>query len=107
MKKPIKTAESFTFIPLGDRIIVEPQRKEKSVIILADDKTQDFLPNKGTVIAVGPGKYDNNGNLIPMQTKVGDLIMFHPNAVDFLGTSKEDMLFLLQESAVQVKIIQK
>jgi len=62
--------------PLGDRVLVEPQKDEevkKGGIIIPDSAKEK--PMQGKIIAVGPGKYDDNGKLIPMNVKKGDLIL--------------------------------
>lgn len=63
--------------PLGDRIVVKPSTEEqtsKGGIIIPD--TAKDKPSKGEVIAVGPGKLEDDGKRIPMELKVGDKIMF-------------------------------
>lgn len=63
--------------PLEDRIVVEPvteMENKVSGIIIPDSVTKG-KPKKGKVIAVGDGKYDDNGKRIPMDVKVGDLVL--------------------------------
>lgn len=62
--------------PLGDRVLVEPQKDEeikKGGIIIPDSAKEK--PMQGKIIAVGAGKRDDNGKLIPMNVKKGDLIL--------------------------------
>ena len=62
--------------PLHDRVLVEPRKEDevkKGGIIIPD--TAKEKPQEGKVIAVGPGKYDNNGKLIPVQVKAGDTVL--------------------------------
>ncbi|MFA7160204.1 MAG: co-chaperone GroES [Kiritimatiellia bacterium] len=62
--------------PLGDRVLVEPQKDEetkKGGIIIPDSAKEK--PMQGKVIAVGPGKADDNGKIIPMNVKKGDLVL--------------------------------
>lgn len=63
--------------PLGDRVLVEPQKEDletkKGGIIIPDSAREK--PMQGKVIAVGAGKRDDNGKLIPMNVKKGDLIL--------------------------------
>jgi chaperonin GroES len=63
--------------PLGDRIVVarlEAEEKTASGIIIPD--TAKDKPQEGEVLAVGPGALDTNGKLIPMNVKVGDIVLF-------------------------------
>ena len=61
-------------IPLLNRIVVrkvEPEAKTKSGIILQKPDSMNY----GVVVDVGTGAYDANGNLIPVNVKVGDNVM--------------------------------
>src|SRR5579871_2853041 len=63
--------------PLHDRIIVEAAAKEQTTaggIILPD--TAQEKPQKGTVLAVGPGKRLDSGQLAPIDVKVGDTVLY-------------------------------
>lgn len=62
--------------PLGDRVLVEPQKEEevkKGGIIIPDSAKEK--PMQGKIIAVGPGKYDDDGKLVPMNVKKGDMVL--------------------------------
>lgn len=62
--------------PLHDRVVVEPQKDgelKKGGIIIPDSAKEK--PQEGKVIAVGKGKFDQNGKLIPMDVKVGDTVL--------------------------------
>ena len=63
--------------PLGDRVLIEPLREEKKKggIILPETVDKE-RPEKGTVIAVGPGKKDDSGKILPMNVKKGDQVLF-------------------------------
>lgn len=65
------------FRPLQDRILVERvESEEKTVggIILPDSAKEK--PQQGKIVAVGPGKRDESGKIIPPEVKVGDRILF-------------------------------
>lgn len=68
---------SVAISPLGDRVVVFPLAKEDvtaSGILIPDSAKQD-KPEQGTVVAVGPGRYDD-GDLLPMTVKIGDTVLF-------------------------------
>lgn len=68
---------SISFKPLGDRVVVEViKREEKTAggIYLPDSAKEK--PMEGKVISVGKGTRDNQGNLIPMDLKAGDHVVF-------------------------------
>ena len=63
--------------PLGDRVILKQDEAETTTasgIVLASSAKEK--PQRGTVIAVGEGKIDNNGNLIKPVVKVGDSVIY-------------------------------
>ncbi|HPY89150.1 MAG TPA: co-chaperone GroES [Lentisphaeria bacterium] len=62
--------------PLGDRVLVEAielQEVIKGGIVIPDSAKEK--PQEAKVVAVGPGKRDDNGKLIPMDVKVGDTVL--------------------------------
>ena len=67
----------MNLVPLEDRVVVklvDREDKTSSGIVLPD--TAQEKPQKATVIAAGPGKYDANGKLLPMPVKKDDLVLF-------------------------------
>jgi chaperonin GroES len=63
--------------PLGDRLIVEPIESEDmtaSGIVLPE--TAKEKPQQGKVLAVGPGRRDEDGKLIAMDVKTGDTVLY-------------------------------
>jgi len=68
---------SMKFRSLHDRVVIrraEGDVKSKGGIIIPDAAKEK--PQEGDVVAVGPGLRDSNGNLIPLDVKVGDRILF-------------------------------
>jgi chaperonin GroES len=64
--------------PLQDRLVIKPVEEEQKTsggIIVPDTATKE-KPVRGKVIAVGPGKFDENGKRMPMDVKVGDEVMY-------------------------------
>ena len=63
--------------PLHDRVIVkriEEERKSAGGIVIPDTAAEK--PDQGEIVAVGKGKKDENGKLIPIDVKVGDRVLF-------------------------------
>ncbi|MGE4170634.1 MAG: co-chaperone GroES [Candidatus Margulisiibacteriota bacterium] len=63
--------------PLGDRVIIAPEsaeQKTKSGIVLPDSAQEK--PQSGTVLAVGPGKTSDEGKVIPLHVKAGDVVIY-------------------------------
>jgi len=91
--------------PLGDRLIAEVIEEEEttvSVIVLPD--TAKEKPQRGRVLAVGPGARDEDGEYIKMDVEVGDEIIFskYGGTEIKLGT---DEVLILRESDVLAKVI--
>jgi chaperonin GroES len=62
--------------PLGDRVLVEPKKEgevSKGGIIIPDSAKEK--PQEGKVIAIGTGKRDDDGKLIPFNVKIGDTVL--------------------------------
>ena len=82
--------------PLGDRVVVktaEAEEKTASGIILAD--TAKEKPVKGTVIAVGEGKFDDEGKKrIPVDVKVGDVVIYSKYGATEVKNGTEELLIL-------------
>jgi len=82
-------------VPLEDRVIVKVIEQEQVTptgIVLPD--TAKEKPSKGRVVAVGPGKYSEKGDLIPMPVKEGDLVVFAKYAGTELKLDGEEYLVL-------------
>lgn len=63
--------------PLGNRLVIEPIEQEEITaggIVLPE--TAKEKPQKGTVLATGPGDRDEEGKRIPLDVKVGDTVLF-------------------------------
>jgi chaperonin GroES len=65
------------FRPLGDRVLVrrvDEEEKSRGGIIIPD--TAKEKPQEGEVLAVGPGARNEDGDIVPLDVKVGDRILF-------------------------------
>jgi len=100
------TSKKLNLRPLSDRLVVEPQEKEEmtaSGIILPE--TAKEKPQKGTVLAAGPGRTDDNGKRIEMDVKTGDVVLY----ARFAGTEvkiNDRKLLILKESDI-LAIVEK
>src|SRR5713101_9064219 len=92
--------------PLGDRLIVEVLDEEEmtvSGIVLPD--TAKEKPQRGRVLAVGPGeRSENTGELIPMDVAVGDEIIFSKYGGTEVKVGADDVL-ILRQTDVLAKVV--
>jgi chaperonin GroES len=87
--------------PLGDRIVIkrsEAQEKTTGGILLPDSAKNK--PQKGTVLAVGPGRMIKDGTRRPLQVKVGDTVLFTNWAGDEFKESRGENILLMREEDV-------
>jgi len=63
--------------PLGDRVLVEPtEREEMTASGIYVPETAKERPQEGVVVAVGPGRKDDDGKVIPMDVMKGDRVLY-------------------------------
>lgn len=89
--------------PLHDRIIVKPAPAEevtKGGIIIPD--TAKEKPLQGTITAVGKGRTDDSGKLIPMQVKVGDKILYGKYAGTEVTLDSEELLMMKENDVFAI-----
>ena len=90
--------------PLGDRLIVDVLEEEETTvggIVLPD--TAKEKPQRGKVLAVGPGGRNDKGEIIPMEVAVGDEIVFSKYGGTEVKVGLEDLL-ILRETDVLAKV---
>ncbi len=90
--------------PLHDRVIVkrkEDERKTASGIVIPDSANTE-KPDQGEVIAVGAGKKDDQGKLIPLDVKVGDRVLFGKYAGQTVKVDGEELLVMREEDIMGV-----
>jgi chaperonin GroES len=89
--------------PLHDRVIVkrlDNERKTASGIVIPDNAAEK--PDQGEVVAVGPGKKDDNGKLIAMDLKAGDRVLFGKYSGQAVKVEGEELLVMREEDIMGV-----
>ena len=94
------------FKPLSNHLFLEPLEEEKTTKsgIVIQDSAEKERPTRGKVIAVGPGKRNEKGEVAPMSVKVGDTVLFKkygPDEVEldgkkYLVGDEDDILAIIQ-----------
>ncbi|WP_367067661.1 co-chaperone GroES [Oryzisolibacter sp. LB2S] len=89
--------------PLADRVIVkrlENETKTASGIVIPDNAAEK--PDQGEVVAVGPGKLDDDGDRIAMSVKVGDRVLFGKYSGQTVKMNGEELLVMKEDDLFAV-----
>jgi len=89
--------------PLNDRILVkrtEEETKTKGGIIIPD--TAKEKPQRGEVIAVGPGKMGDDGKRIPLDLKAGDKVLFSKYAGTEIKVDGVEQIFMREDDILGI-----
>jgi chaperonin GroES len=91
----VTTATKVSIKPLEDRVVVQANEAETTTasgLVIPD--TAKEKPQEGTVIAVGPGRIDDNGNRVPLDVNVGDVVIYSKYGGTEVKYAGEDYLVL-------------
>ena len=101
MKKQSKITK-INIHPLADRILVKPEEaadeKSPSGIIIPDTARKE-KPERGEVVAVGEGKRNEKGDILPLRVKVGDTVLFSGYGNDEVKIGDEEY-YIIPESNI-------
>lgn len=81
--------------PLGDRVIVKQDEAEETTasgIFIASETKEK--PTSGVVLAIGEGKLDKNGNMVPVPVKVGDHVVYGKYTGTTITMDGEEVIIL-------------
>ncbi|MCB9869034.1 MAG: co-chaperone GroES [Planctomycetes bacterium] len=98
-----KTKTKTSVTPLGDRVLIQRTAAEevsKGGILLPDSAKEK--PAQGTVIAVGAGRLNENGERIPMTLKAKDRVLFSSYAGSEIKLDGEDYLVMGEDEVLAV-----
>ncbi|MDB1087413.1 co-chaperone GroES [Streptomyces sp. ACA25] len=101
----VTTASKVAIKPLEDRIVVQPLDAEQTTasgLVIPD--TAKEKPQEGTVLAVGPGRFED-GKRLPLDVKVGDVVLYSKyggtevkyNSEEYLVLSARDVLAIIEK----------
>ena len=91
--------------PLNDRLVIKPLQQEQvlsSGIVIPDSAKEK--PQQGEVIAIGPGKRDDDGNRVPLDIEMGDRILYKKYTGQEIQIDNEDLI-VLEEREVLAKLV--
>ncbi|MBA3237926.1 MAG: co-chaperone GroES [Parachlamydiaceae bacterium] len=97
------TEPTMKLIPLGNRVLVsrlEAEEKLKGGIVLPDSAKKK--QEQAKVIAIGTGKKDKNGNLIPIPVKLGDIILMEKYSGQDVTVSNEEFVIIKADDIMAI-----
>ena len=97
------TATKVAIKPLEDRIVVQANEAETTTasgIVIPD--TAKEKPQEGTVLAVGPGRFDDKGSRIPVDVQVGDTVVYSKYGGTEIKYAGEEYLVLSARDVLAV-----
>jgi chaperonin GroES len=89
--------------PLHDRVIVrrmEEESKSAGGIVIPDSAAEK--PSRGEVLAVGPGKFNDKGEINPLSVKVGDTVLFGKYSGTEVKLGVEELLVMREDDIMGV-----
>jgi len=99
----VTTATKVAIRPLEDRILVQANEAETTTasgIVIPD--TAKEKPQEGTVLAVGPGRFDDKGTRIPVDVQVGDTVVYSKYGGTEIKYAGEEYLVLSARDVLAV-----
>ncbi len=97
------TETKINIKPLGDRVVIRPAQREEvtaSGVFLPD--TAKEKPQRGTILAVGPGKLDDNGQRTPLEVTEGATVLYAKYAGTEVKIEGEDLLIVSEKDILAI-----
>ncbi len=104
-KATAATKSKTKLIPLADRIVITPLKQDEvtaSGLVIPD--TAKEKPQQGEVVAVGPGRLDDNGKRVAMDVAVGDRILYAKYTGTEIKLDNEDYI-VLNDKDILAKLV--
>ena len=89
--------------PLHDRVIIkrlDNETKTASGIVIPDNAAEK--PDQGEILAIGAGKRDDSGKVIPLDVKVGDRVLFGKYAGQTVKVDSEELIVMREDDIMAV-----
>jgi chaperonin GroES len=95
------TKSKTKLVPLGDRLVIKATQQEEvlaSGLVIPD--TAKEKPQQGEVLAVGPGRLDDNGKRIALELKVGDRVLYAKYAGQEIKIDRDEYIVLAEKDVL-------
>lgn len=96
---------SVSIKPLEDRIVVRPLEAEQTTAsgLVIPDTAQE-RPQEGEVVAIGPGRIDDNGNRVPLDVAIGDTVIYSKYGGTEVKYAGDELLILSARDILAVVV---
>jgi chaperonin GroES len=93
----------MSFKPLHDRIAVKPHKEQEKTLggIIIPDTAKE-KPVQGTVVAVGSGARDQNGSIVPLEIKIGDVVMYGKWGGTEVKIEGDDLIIMKESDVIGI-----
>lgn len=107
IEAPAKKISALGILPLGDRVLIkraDPGDLEKGgkFGIIIPETVSKEKPEQGKVVAVGEGRRDESGKLVPLAVKIGDTVIFSKYAYDEVKSGDEEYIMVKEENILAI-----
>jgi chaperonin GroES len=102
-----KKVSSVGIKPLGDRVLIKRadasdlEKSDKFGIIIPDTISKE-KPEQGKIVAVGDGRRDESGKLIPLSVKIGDMVIFSKYSYDEVKSGSDEYIMVKEENILAI-----
>jgi chaperonin GroES len=103
----VKKISSIGIVPLGDRVLIKrvddsaSEKSGKFGIIIPETISKE-KPEQGKVVAVGEGRRDDSGAIIPLTVKIGDNVIFSKYAFDEVKVAEAEYIMVKEENILAI-----
>ena len=103
----VKKISAVGILPLGDRVLIkvsetsESEKSNKFGIIIPETVSKE-KPEQGKVVAVGEGRRDDSGNLIPMTVNIGDTVVYSKYNYDEVKHGTDEYIMVKEENILAI-----
>lgn len=107
IETPMKKISTIGILPLGDRVLIKradqnsSEQSGKFGIIIPDTVSKE-KPEQGKVVAVGEGRRDEAGKIVPLSVKIGDTVIFSKYAYDEVKSGSDEYVMVKEENILAI-----
>jgi chaperonin GroES len=103
----VKKISTIGIMPLGDRVLIkradesDMEKSGKFGIIIPDTISKE-KPEQGKIVAVGEGRRDETGKIVPLSVKIGDMVIFSKYSYDEVKSGGDEYIMVKEENILAI-----